>query len=189
MRSTKRSATGSSRFFAAARVKSSPSIVRSTSPSARVWPPARAPSPPPMCAVLPFADGAFDLVVSNSTLDHFRTPADIQTSFAELHRVLAPGGSLILTLDNPSNPVVALQKLLAVCRSFGACGSSRTTSASRATPREAPSCSTEAVFTVRDQTAILHCPRARRRLPRPPPSTRLNSSLPAAHVSSRRGGV
>ena len=61
---------------------------------------------------LPFADSTFDAVVSNSTLDHFASGDDIATAFGELHRVLRPGGSLLVTLDNPRNPVIALRNAL-----------------------------------------------------------------------------
>jgi SAM-dependent methyltransferase len=61
---------------------------------------------------LPFASGAFDLVISNSTLDHFESAADIDRSLREIARVLGPGGRLILTLDNPVNPVVAIRNRL-----------------------------------------------------------------------------
>jgi SAM-dependent methyltransferase len=62
--------------------------------------------------VLPFASGVFDLVISNSTLDHFENRGDIARSLRELTRVLRPGGRLILTLDNPANPVVVLRNSL-----------------------------------------------------------------------------
>ena len=52
---------------------------------------------------LPFADGSYDIVVSDSTLDHFHDADDIRLGLAELARVLRPGGVLIVTLDNPSN--------------------------------------------------------------------------------------
>jgi SAM-dependent methyltransferase len=52
---------------------------------------------------LPFGDGAFDLIVSDSTLDHFHTKDEIHMSLAELARVLKPGGVLIIALDNPHN--------------------------------------------------------------------------------------
>ena len=50
---------------------------------------------------LPFRDGAFDLVVSDSTLDHFPTTTEIHRSLSELARVLAPGGRMVVSIDNP----------------------------------------------------------------------------------------
>lgn len=61
---------------------------------------------------LPFSDGTFDVIVSNSTLDHFESSDEILTSLRELHRVLRPGGQLLLTLDNLANPVIALRSYL-----------------------------------------------------------------------------
>jgi ubiquinone/menaquinone biosynthesis C-methylase UbiE len=61
---------------------------------------------------LPFADGSFDVVFSNSTLDHFQTRGEIAHSIRELSRVLKSGGDLILTLDNAANPVIALRNAL-----------------------------------------------------------------------------
>lgn len=61
---------------------------------------------------LPFPDGAFDAVVSTSTLDHFATPGELVTGLEECVRVLRPGGDLVVTLDNPVNPVVALRNAL-----------------------------------------------------------------------------
>jgi SAM-dependent methyltransferase len=61
---------------------------------------------------LPFLDGAFDILVSNSTLDHFESHEEIITSLRELHRVLRPGGQLLVTLDNVANPAVALRNRL-----------------------------------------------------------------------------
>ncbi len=52
---------------------------------------------------LPFADGVFDLVISPSTLDHFRDPADLGRSLQEIRRALHPEGRLIITLDNRQN--------------------------------------------------------------------------------------
>jgi len=53
---------------------------------------------------LPLACGSFDLIVSTSTLDHFEAAAEFERALAELARVLRPGGSLIVTVDNPWNP-------------------------------------------------------------------------------------
>lgn len=61
---------------------------------------------------LPFADGSFDGVLSTSTLDHFDDTGEIDRSLTELRRVLAPGGRLILTLDNPANPLIRLRNAL-----------------------------------------------------------------------------
>jgi SAM-dependent methyltransferase len=61
---------------------------------------------------LPFRDGAFDLVVSLSTLDHFAATVEISHALREIRRVLAPGGMLALTLDNLSNPYVRLRNSL-----------------------------------------------------------------------------
>src|SRR6202030_1884380 len=47
---------------------------------------------------LPFASGAFDVVVSNSTLDHFDTREEIFASLRGFHRVLRPAGILLLTM-------------------------------------------------------------------------------------------
>jgi len=61
---------------------------------------------------LPFDGGRFDAVVSNSSLDHFSSREEIVIALRELRRVLKPGGSLLLTLDNPANPIVGLTKAL-----------------------------------------------------------------------------
>ena len=54
-------------------------------------------------ARLPFREGSFDLLVSDSTLDHLKTEGEIRQALGELARVLAPGGRLILTIDNPTS--------------------------------------------------------------------------------------
>ena len=53
---------------------------------------------------LPFRDSSISLIISDSTLDHFPREADIVTALQELGRALRPGGVLILTMDNKSNP-------------------------------------------------------------------------------------
>jgi len=60
---------------------------------------------------LPFSAMAFDTVFSDSTLDHFESEAGIRESLLELHRVLRPGGTLLLTMDNPVNPIVWFRNL------------------------------------------------------------------------------
>jgi ubiquinone/menaquinone biosynthesis C-methylase UbiE len=54
---------------------------------------------------LAFRSDSFDLVFSNSTLDHFETRAELRASLRELVRVVRPNGLLIVTLDNPWNPL------------------------------------------------------------------------------------
>ena len=61
---------------------------------------------------LPFSDKSFDIVLSNSTLDHMERVDDIGTALGEIHRVLRPGGRLLLTLDNFCNPVIVLRTIL-----------------------------------------------------------------------------
>jgi SAM-dependent methyltransferase len=61
---------------------------------------------------LPFADGTFDVVVSISTLDHFGCVEELESAVGELHRVLRDGGTLVVTLDNLLNPLVALRNVL-----------------------------------------------------------------------------
>jgi len=61
---------------------------------------------------LPFADNKFDMIISNSTLDHFESRGEILVSLRELNRVLRSGGKLFLTLDNLANPIVALRNVL-----------------------------------------------------------------------------
>ncbi|MFA5089763.1 MAG: class I SAM-dependent methyltransferase [Candidatus Omnitrophota bacterium] len=52
-----------------------------------------------------FQDESFDLIISNSTLDHF---PGIRDALSELHRVLKKRGVLILTLHNKSNLILYL---------------------------------------------------------------------------------
>jgi len=61
---------------------------------------------------LPFPDRRFDAVVSNSSLDHFASRDQILLALRELRRVMTRGGTLVLTLDNQSNPIVGLTKAL-----------------------------------------------------------------------------
>jgi len=65
---------------------------------------------------LPFRSGSVDLILSNSTLDHFRTTAQLRAALAELARVLQPGGRVIVTLDNPWNPLYWLLRAMSRLR-------------------------------------------------------------------------
>jgi SAM-dependent methyltransferase len=52
---------------------------------------------------LPFSTACFDLVISDSTLDHFKQKRDIEIALNEFTRVLKPGGTIIITMDNKTN--------------------------------------------------------------------------------------
>jgi SAM-dependent methyltransferase len=107
---------------------------------------------------LPFATGAFDCVVSNSTLDHFPSTGDIAAGLSELHRVLRPQGLLLLTLDNPSNPIVAIRNALPfpLLHALGVLPYRVGVTCSAA---ELQRLARQAGFEVRDTGVILHCPR------------------------------
>lgn len=101
----------------------------------------------------PFADGAFDLVVSPSTLDHFEDPADLGRSLRELGRILAPSGRLIVTLDNRQNifdPLLRLVIRLGLVPYYIGCAY---------TVDEVHAELEAAGLAVQDTTAILHNPR------------------------------
>ena len=61
---------------------------------------------------LPLQSGTITRLLSGSSLDHFACKADIATSLAEFVRILKPGGILVITFDNPHNPVVWLRNHL-----------------------------------------------------------------------------
>jgi len=108
---------------------------------------------------LPFASDSFDVVVSNSTLDHFDTRDEIRSSLRGSHRILRPGGRLLLTMDNLANPAVALRnalpyrllhRLKLVAYPVGA----------TAGPGRLRRMLEDAGFDVLQTVAMLHCPRA-----------------------------
>jgi SAM-dependent methyltransferase len=61
---------------------------------------------------LPLQSEVIHHILSGSSLDHFSDKVDIATALAELARVLVPGGTLVITFDNPHNPVVWLRNRL-----------------------------------------------------------------------------
>jgi SAM-dependent methyltransferase len=122
---------------------------------------------------LDFAAGSFDAVVSNSTLDHLESIDDIRAGLRELARVLAAGGVLVVSLDNPVNPLVAARNALP----FGALNRLRIVPynvGATCGPRRLRRLLDEAGFVVGELTAIMHVPRvlaglSRRTRPLPRP--------------------
>ena len=102
---------------------------------------------------LPFGQDSFDLVISNSTLDHYSNKEDISVALAELWRVLEPGGTLILTLDNKSNWTEPFFRL------WIRCGLSPYFSGRTLSIKEAKGTLQRIGFDVTDSTAIIHNPR------------------------------
>jgi SAM-dependent methyltransferase len=62
-----------------------------------------------LCGTLPFPDETFDLVYSNFVVEHLERPP---AGFAEWHRVLRPGGSVVVVTSNRSNPLMAAARML-----------------------------------------------------------------------------
>jgi len=60
---------------------------------------------------LPYRDAAFDRVVSVETMEHVYRP-DRATVYAELARVLKPGGHLALSTPNVESPIEAAKRLV-----------------------------------------------------------------------------
>jgi UDP-N-acetylmuramoyl-tripeptide--D-alanyl-D-alanine ligase len=56
-----------------------------------------------------FPANTFNVIISPSTLDHFATATELRKALNRLASLLAPSGELIITLDNLSNPVIALR--------------------------------------------------------------------------------
>ena len=102
---------------------------------------------------LPYRDGVFDLVVSNSTLDHFASADPIHAALGEFARILRPGGVLIVTLDNPRNVFHPLLRL--ACRAGWTPFRIGATLSSRRLATALRSAGLE----VTDSRAILHNPR------------------------------
>jgi SAM-dependent methyltransferase len=107
---------------------------------------------------LPFGNETVDIVVSNSTLDHFASREEITTALREIHRVLGRGGQLLLTLDNLANPWVALRNALPF-RALHRLGLVAYPVGATYSPRRLKRLLQELGFEVRETVALLHCPR------------------------------
>jgi len=107
---------------------------------------------------LVFKSNTFNEIISNSTLDHFSDKMDILSSLIELCRILQPGGTLIITLDNPSNPIVFLRNLLPsrLLKSFGLIPFDMGVTISK---HELIRILKSSGFEVHNYTAIVHSPR------------------------------
>jgi SAM-dependent methyltransferase len=105
---------------------------------------------------LPFADGTFDVVVSNSTLDHFDSLDDVLVSLREIHRVLRDGGRLLLTMDNLRNPMISLRNALPV-RSLQRLGLVPYSVGATCGPSRLFRLLSDAGFEVLQADAVMHC--------------------------------
>jgi SAM-dependent methyltransferase len=107
---------------------------------------------------LPFGDASFDLVVSLSTLDHLASVGEIGAAIGGLRRVLAPGGTLALTIDNLVNPVVAARNALpgAALREAGLVAYRVGPTVG---PRRLERLVREAGLEPLSRAALMHCPR------------------------------
>lgn len=107
---------------------------------------------------LPFAADSLAIIVSLSTLDHYRSRQEIVSSLREFHRVLRPTGQLWLTLDNLANPIIRVRNALPfhwlkrlgivpyyVGVTYG--------------PRSLPRVLQKIGFEVVETSAVMHCPR------------------------------
>jgi SAM-dependent methyltransferase len=107
---------------------------------------------------MPFADASFDAVFSNSTLDHFDDASEVAAALRQIRRVMVSGGRLVITLDNPWNPLLAVRNRLPQATThrlrgvdYGVgwtCG-----------PRRLRGLLEEAGFSVQREGAVMHGPR------------------------------
>jgi SAM-dependent methyltransferase len=96
------------------------------------------------------------VIVSDSTLDHFHTEAELVGALRELHRVLRPGGVLLLTMDNLANPVIALRNALPF-RLLNRLGIVPYYVGATAGPRRLRRLLEQTGWEIRDTGAIVHC--------------------------------
>lgn len=102
---------------------------------------------------LPFANNSFDLIISDSTLDHFHQSHEIITALSELSRVLKPSGTLIVTMDNKGNITDPLMRL------WNNLGWSRVFLGKSCSIKELNQALAKVGLQVVDNAAIIHNPR------------------------------
>jgi SAM-dependent methyltransferase len=107
---------------------------------------------------LPFADESFDVIVSNSTLDHFESLTSLTAGLAELRRVSRPDGRVIVTLDNRQNPVVALRTSRALAGALRRLGLVPYQLGVTCGRRRLAALLERAGFRVTATRAVMHCP-------------------------------
>ncbi len=106
----------------------------------------------------PFAGNSFDLIISNSTFDHFATEKEIEMALGAMARILRPGGHLIWTMDNPRNPIVSLRNVLT--SRFGTIGSLVPYQMGKTwNLRKMVKVTRSLGLDVQDTASIMHCPR------------------------------
>jgi ubiquinone/menaquinone biosynthesis C-methylase UbiE len=107
---------------------------------------------------LPFPENTFDIIVSNSTLDHFESFDQMIFSLSELYRVLRKGGQLILTIDNLANPVIALRNWLPF-RLLNRLGILPYYVGATCGPHQLRTLLEQVGFKLLEVDALIHCPR------------------------------
>jgi len=104
---------------------------------------------------LPLQENSVDLVISDSTLDHFPSETDIISALKELRRVIRVGGILILTIDNKSNltypPYIVIRLWMRLGLAPYFIGKTLSPAKLRRNLEEIG-------FAVEESTAIFHCP-------------------------------
>ena len=104
---------------------------------------------------LPFRNDSFDLIISNSTLDHFHDQKSILVALTELRRIMRTGGTLILTLDNKDNltypPYIFIRLWMQLRLAPYFIGKTLS-------PRELTHALTQSGFRVEESTAVFHYP-------------------------------